>query len=86
MKIVLWAAALASVLFALHRLALWMERRGWLYYTHSRPSSSTLGSAFLEVQSLVEPGKRIVLEAARDDACEVAETGDPPVAGGDGAP
>jgi hypothetical protein len=27
-----WIAAGLAALFPLHRVALWMERRGWLYY------------------------------------------------------
>ena len=72
---------LAGVVFAIwlvHRSALWLEARGWLYYRHRRPSSSTLGTAFLEVQQLVDPGKRFVLEATREDRSEREESGDPP--------
>ena len=82
MKVVLVGAAAAAALFALHRLALWMERRGWLYYIHNRPSASSLGNAFLEVQSLVEPGKRPAVEASREERSEAARAGDPPVTGG----
>ena len=44
-----------------------------------------LGNAFLEVQALVEPGQRLVLEARREDRVEDHESGDPPdpVASGD---
>ncbi len=86
MKMVLIGAAVVALLFGLHRLALWMERRGWVYYIHKKPSSSSLSSAFLQVQSLVDPGARSVVEAVREERAESAEAGDPPVAGGDGAP
>jgi hypothetical protein len=62
----------------LDRLALWAERRGWMYYRHRKPSGSSLGSAFLEVQTLLEPGKRHVAEVQRQEATEQDEQGDPP--------
>ncbi len=38
------AAIVVAVLFGLHRLALWAERRGWLYYRNSsRPRGAGLG-------------------------------------------
>ena len=77
--------AVALLLVALDRLALWMEGRGWLYYRRRKASASALGNAFLEVQALVEPGQRLVLEARREDRVEDHESGDPPdpVASGD---
>src|SRR5215218_4310886 len=62
-----WISAVIAALYALHRLALWMEGRGWLYYMHKRGSSGSLGSAFLEVHALMDPGKRHVLEVVRDE-------------------
>lgn len=72
-------AALALVaLYALHRLALWAESRGWIYYRKKRGSSGTLSSAALEIQTLVEPAKRHVLEQQRREPAQERETGDPP--------
>ena len=68
----------AAVLYAVHRLALWMEARGSLYYRHRKPSSSALGNAFLEVQSLIDPSKRHVLAARCEERVEPSESGDPP--------
>jgi O-acetyl-ADP-ribose deacetylase (regulator of RNase III) len=78
MKILFFVAAAALALYGLHRLALWMEARGWLYYINSNPSTSTLSQAFLEVQSIMDPGKKIVLETMREDASDEAEFGGPP--------
>jgi hypothetical protein len=64
--------------YGLHRLALWMEARGWIYYRKKRGSSGTLGTAFLEMQTLLEPGKRHVIEIVRKDDSEQNDTGDPP--------
>ena len=54
-------AGVVLILFALHRVAVWMESRGWLYYRRVKPRSSNLGNAFLELQSMLEPGKRHVI-------------------------
>ena len=78
MKILLFLAAAGLALYGLHRLALWMEKRGWLYYVNSNPSTSALSQAFLEVQSIVDPGKKIVLETMREDQSEESEFGGPP--------
>lgn len=60
----------------LHLLALWMERKGWIYYQRNRPSRTALGNAFLEVQSILEPDKKHVVEVRRDEKRGVAESGD----------
>jgi hypothetical protein len=74
--------AVAAVLYGSHRLALWAEDRGWIYYLRRKPSSSSLGNAFLEVQSLVEPEKRQLVEARKAEEVEEDDQGDPPEAGG----
>lgn len=73
-----WIIAGLASLYALHRLALFMEQRGWIYYRHKRGSSGALGTAFLEVQALLEPANRHVLEIRRDEASEGDETAGPP--------
>ena len=70
MSTFLLVAAAVVGLWLLHRLALWAERRGWIYYIHKQPSLDTLGSAFLELQQMVEPGKKHVIEAKREQRQE----------------
>ena len=84
MKTLALLLAVAILLVILDRVALWMESRGWIYYRRRKPSASALGNAFLEVQSLVEPGQRRVLEARQDDHTEHEEAGDPPDPGAHG--
>jgi hypothetical protein len=62
MKPIVIAILVVLGLAGLHLLALWMERKGWLYYQHEKPSSNRLGNAFLEIQSILEPGKKIIIE------------------------
>ena len=67
MSDVLWGVALVGGLYGLHRLALWMESRGWIFYMKTRASSGALGSAFLEIQSIAQPEKKYVLEMRQDE-------------------
>jgi hypothetical protein len=78
--LVIFLGALA--LFVLDRLLLWMERRGWIYYRkRSASGGSGVGNALLEVQSLIEPDKKEILEVMREDKREQAESGAPPEPG-----
>jgi hypothetical protein len=78
MKPALILLATGAILYAMHRLALWAEARGWIYYLRSKTTSSTLGNAFLEVQSLIEPGKRHLVEIRQEEAVEEDDQGEPP--------
>jgi len=77
-KIVLWLLVVGLALLALDRVGLWMERRGWIYYRRRKPASSALGNAFLEVQALLEPEKRTLLELRQEEPHEEDESGEPP--------
>ena len=78
MRLLAWLAAAAVVLFLVDRLALWVEARGWLYYRKRKPSSAAVGNAFLEVQSLLEPSKREIVEVRREEHVEASVPGEPP--------
>jgi hypothetical protein len=54
-------------LFALHKLGLWIESRGWIYYHKKKASPGTAASAWLEMQSLIEPGKKHVIQVQREE-------------------
>lgn len=75
--LILIVAAVLGLL-ALHMLALWAERRGWIYYKHRKASPGTMSGAFLELQSLLEPGRKYVIETRTEDAAESDASGDPP--------
>ncbi len=81
MKFVLWIAAAGAALFLLDRILLKMESRGWIYYRRKKPSGTTLGNAFLEIQSLIEPSKKTIVEIRKEDRKEQAESGEPPEPG-----
>jgi hypothetical protein len=80
MKLLLTLVLVCGALYLLHRLARWAEDRGLIYYRRYRPSRSAIGNAFLEVQTIVDPGKRLVLEARRQEPSEEDESGEPPPA------
>jgi hypothetical protein len=52
-----------------------MERKGWIYYKHNKPSRSRLGTAFLEIQAMLEPDKKHIIEIKKDLKRDDAETG-----------
>jgi hypothetical protein len=60
-------AALGALagLFGLHRLCLWLEARGWLYYRDKKPESSA-ASCWVGLQQIVEPGTRHVLQLKQE--------------------
>jgi hypothetical protein len=54
-----WLIGLPAALYGLHRLALWLEARGHLYYLHRKPTGSAAG-AFVALQRAIEPQARHV--------------------------
>jgi len=48
MRLVLLGLAVAIAVYALHRLALALESRGWIHYARGRGRSGSLGHALLE--------------------------------------
>ena len=78
MKIATFLLLGAAALFLLDRLGLYLESRGWIYYRKKKPSGTDLGNAFLELQSILEPGKRNVVEVRTEQVVEDDDEGDPP--------
>lgn len=56
------AALLVAVLYALHRLGLWLEQRGYLYYWHKK-STVSASRMWTPLQEAVEPQIKHVTEA-----------------------
>jgi len=78
---VAWPAGIAAALLVLHFTALWMERRGWIFYKHTKASSTSRSNAFMQVQAMFEPRAEYVVEGRRSDeqrAVEDADPGGPP--------
>jgi hypothetical protein len=60
-KAVLLVALAGVVLYGLHRLAIWAEDRGWLYY-RKRGGTWRGTAAAQELQALLHPSSRHVVE------------------------
>ncbi len=71
--------AVTLLVYLLHRLALWLEAQGWLYYINQRPKRPSISSALLEIQTFVEPQKRELLEIRHEEEkqMEEGESGEP---------
>jgi hypothetical protein len=78
LEVLSWFAVVVLGLWALHRVALWAERRGWIYWTRRKASPGTAASALLELQSLLEPGNKHVVESRFEEHSEENESGEPP--------
>lgn len=72
------AAGAVIVLWVLDRICLWMENHGWIYYRRVKPKGSTIGNAFLELESIVQPSRQNVIEARIKEHTEEEDSGDPP--------
>jgi hypothetical protein len=72
-----------AALYGLHRLFLWMETKGWLYYAHKKASPNALGNAALAVQQIVQPEAEHVLEVRQSKRAEHDDAGGPDKSGRD---
>jgi hypothetical protein len=86
MRVLLTLAVIVAGVYGLHRLALWAERRGWIYYRERRGSGVSVGNALLQVHALLEPAQRHVVEERMRDLEEDDESGEPPGGPPDGSP
>lgn len=70
-KLALFILFGCAALYTLHRLALWMERRGWIFYKHTRASSgaasAALGNAMQELNAFAEPQARYAIEERQSE-------------------
>lgn len=80
---VLLAAGGALLLYGLHRLALWAEARGWIYYRQARGGGAGAG-ILLDLDILMgKPKSQVELirklrENAREDQAREAPEGEDP--------
>lgn len=63
LTVVVWAVAVAALLWAAHQAALWAERRGWIYYRTSPPPPGAAARAANTLAAFVQPEAEYVLEA-----------------------
>ncbi len=74
MDILIGIAIVATGLFAVDQLFLWMERRGWLYWRKKKRTSA--GGGFLLGPDVFDPGKRYLEEAREEHIIAEEDDGD----------
>jgi hypothetical protein len=74
LDLALWAIGILVALFALDRLMLWMEARGWIYWRKVQRKGA--GGDFLLGPDIFDPGKRYLEEAREEQVQEDEEDGD----------
>ena len=74
----LYGLLAAIAIYSAHRLSCWAEDRGYIYYRKKRGSPGGAGQAFLEIQSMLEPSKKHVLEIMQKEDDEQDDQGAPP--------
>jgi hypothetical protein len=78
---IMGAVAFMPGLYGLHRLGLWLEDRGYIYYWRKKPKGSAVGS-FVAFQRMIEPRAEYVIQATHVDH----RAGDQGAAGQDSPP
>ena len=79
MKWLLVGAGIGLLAFAVDRVLLWMEWRGWIDYRRTHPgriSTGQIGPAFLAIESLFQAGARHSLEERQAVRTEREALGD----------
>lgn len=79
MKWLLVGAGIGLLAFAVDRLLLWMEWRGWIDYRRTHPgriNTGQIGPAFLAIESLFQSGAQRALEERQAVRTERETTGD----------
>jgi hypothetical protein len=74
-------ALLAALgLWLLHRLATWMESRGWIHYRRAGGTgvANAVGNAMSEIHAMVEPERARIVEI-REEARRQDPAGEPPI-------
>ena len=67
--------AVAGVL--LHRLAIWMETKGWIFYRTTRMPAGAAANAMLELEKLWNPPVEHILEIRRNASLQAQPNGEP---------
>ena len=77
LKVVLAIVLASAALWALDRLGLWLESRGWIYYRKVPPKGGGMAAGMSAFRELIEPEVRHVREERQQHAAagEQAEAG-----------
>ena len=83
MQALVWVAVSLGAIWALDRVLLWVEARGWINYRRHGLSRGGATYHALELQSIFNPSTREVMEVKCGEQEEVDESGAPPGKGRD---
>lgn len=75
MQIALWIVGVVVALFALDRLGVWAESKGWIYWRR-KPQSGAIGAALMELNSFTNPAAEHVVVAKDAKKLEEKDNGD----------
>lgn len=78
MHTLLWVVGGLGAIWALDRILLWIEARGWINYRRTGLSRGGATYHALELQSIFNPSTREVMEVKYGEEEEVDESGAPP--------
>jgi hypothetical protein len=76
MQIALWVAGVALAFFAIDRLALWAESRGWIYWRRTKHRGSAMSGVLSELNVIGNPSAEHVIVAKDAKKFEEKENGD----------
>ena len=76
-RVLVWLAITVIALWAIDKLLLRAESRGWILYRRNKPRRGTLGNAFLEIHGLIEQGKKVIVQEAKKAKEDESFSGDP---------
>jgi len=68
--------AIIAVALVIDRALLAAERRGWIYWRRKKASPGTAAAAFMEIHSMVDPGRSHAADAIRAEEPEEDDEGD----------
>lgn len=67
MKILIILGLILGAIYLLHRLCLWLEKNGHLYYLNKKPERGLIGTAMEEINGILHPGIRQTIEMKRNE-------------------
>ena len=69
-------AAVLIIVLVLKKVLQWLDDRGYIFYTGDPSTYGSLGSAFLELQKIVEPRSQYVLEVKDEEENHLDQDGE----------
>ncbi len=73
---VLWIGSVALALFAVDRLLLWTETRGWIYWRKTKRKTSGLGAGLMQLNTIFDPSTTHAVEVRQEREVEEKKNGD----------